>query len=67
MIRRKLSPFGVAVKKRLLDLGITQSAFCRQHGIPENRFSESLSSKSPINKYRDKIARILGIPSPGTE
>lgn len=62
MIRRKLSPFGVEVKKRLLDLGITQSAFCRQHGIPENRFSECLSSTSPNNKHRERVARILGIP-----
>lgn len=59
MARRKLTAFGIEVKKRLLDLGLSQAAFCRQHGIPENRFSEALSSPNPNGKYRRQIARLL--------
>lgn len=61
MARKKLTPFGIEVKKRLLDLGVSQSSFCREHGIPENRFSETLSNSNPNGKYRRKISRILNV------
>lgn len=56
-----LTPFGVEAKKRLLEKQITQREFCEQHDIPETRFSEILYGVRPGNKYRDRIAELLGI------
>lgn len=58
---KELTPFGVKVKQRLLEMRMTQSEFCEQYEIPMNRFSEILYGSRPGNKYRDKIAKILGI------
>ena len=59
--RRQLTPFGLRVKKRLLDLGITQKEFCREHQIPESRFSEMLSGKKTGLRYQRRVAQLLGI------
>ncbi|GAB6173308.1 MAG: Rha family transcriptional regulator [Desulfitobacteriaceae bacterium] len=57
----RLTPFGVEVKKRLLDLGLTQKEFCEQNNIPTNRFSEILYGKRAANDYRREIEIALGI------
>ena len=57
----ELTPFGVKVKKKLLEMRMTQSEFCERYKIPMNRFSEILYGSRPGFKYRDKIAKILGI------
>lgn len=54
---KQLTPFGVEVKKKLLDIGMTQKEFCQMHGIPESRFSEILYGARPGTKYRE-IARL---------
>lgn len=56
---KRLTPFGVEVKKRLLDLGVTQKEFCEQNDIPENRFSEILYGKRVANEYRMRIEEAL--------
>ena len=61
MKSRKLTTFGVEVKKKLLDLGISQKEFCQQHNIPDPRLSEVLHDARLAKRYREKIARILDI------
>ncbi|MDQ7791546.1 MAG: Rha family transcriptional regulator [Clostridia bacterium] len=58
---KKLTPFGVEVKKRLLDMQMSQREFCEEHDIPENRFSEILYGTVSGKKHREKIAKALGI------
>jgi len=58
---KELTPFGLEVKKRLLELQMTQKEFCEKHNIPENRFSEIIRGTVPGKKHKDKIARALGI------
>ncbi|MTI82713.1 MAG: Rha family transcriptional regulator [Firmicutes bacterium] len=60
---KKLTTFGLEVKRALLDRQMTQKQFCTKHNIPENRFSEILYGSKPGNKYRAKIAQALGIDS----
>lgn len=57
----RLTPFGVKVKKRLLDLGVSQKEFCEQNDIPENRFSEILYGKRVASEYRMRIEETLGL------
>ncbi|MCD5407116.1 MAG: Rha family transcriptional regulator [Desulfotomaculum sp.] len=61
MKSRKLTTFGIEVKKKLLDLGLTQKEFCQQHHIPDPRLSEVLHDARLAKRYRVKIARILNI------
>ncbi|WP_027363996.1 hypothetical protein [Desulfotruncus alcoholivorax] len=58
---KELTLFGIEVKKRLLELRMSQKDFCKKHKIPENRFSEIMYGTIPGKKYRDKIAKVLGI------
>lgn len=57
----QLTPFGVAVKKSLLERHMTQKEFCEKEGIPVNRFTEILYGLRPGKRYRLRIARRLGI------
>lgn len=57
----ELTPFGIKVKQKLLEMRMSQSEFCERYKIPMNRFSEILYGSRPGTKYRDKIAKILGI------
>lgn len=57
----KLTPFGIQVKQKLLDMRMTQSEFCDQYDIPLNRFSEILYGIRKGEKFRSKIAKILNI------
>lgn len=56
-----LTPFGKEVKKRLIEIGVSQREFCKKHDIPENRFSEMIYGIAPVKKHRDKVARALEI------
>lgn len=63
MKRKKmtLTPYGIDVKKALLDRQITQTEFCDKYKIPISRFSEVLHGTRPGNKYREIIAKVLGV------
>lgn len=61
MKQRRLTPFGVEVKKKLLDLNMTQAEFCREHNIPQNRLTEILTGIRPNYKHRELVIEILGI------
>lgn len=58
---KQLTPFGLEVKKRLLDLGLNQKEFCEQNDIPMNRLSEVLYGDRLAKSYREKVARLLDI------
>lgn len=62
--RRQPTPFGVEVKKALLDRGIKQKEFCEEYNIPMNRLSEMLYGDRPGYYYRREIAKVLGINIP---
>lgn len=64
MAKRTLTPFGLDVKKQLLELGLTQKEFCEQYGIRETRFCEVIYGVMPGYKYKEKIARVLKINTP---
>jgi predicted transcriptional regulator len=58
---RRLTPFGVEVKKKLIDLGMTQKEFCMQHNISEPRLSELIYGAKPRPKVRAIVTKALGI------
>ena len=58
---KELTPFGIKVKRKLLEMRMTQSEFCERYKIPMNRFSEILYGSRPGIKYREKISEILRI------
>jgi len=55
------TPFGIAVKKRLLDKGISQTQLERMVGAPDNFLTAVLRGKRPGKKYVPLIANILGL------
>lgn len=61
---RTLTPFGKEVKKKLLDLGLTQKEFCKAYNIPEPRLSEILYGAKPMPRYNEIVAKALGIRIP---
>lgn len=61
MKRQRVTAFGIEVKKRLLDMNMTQAEFCEEYGIPRNRFSEILTGLYERPKYKKMISEILGI------
>lgn len=56
----RLTPFGIKVKKRLLDLHMTQTEFCKKYDIPRNRFTEMITGLRPNHKYVDIVNEALG-------
>lgn len=59
--KQRLTPFGIEVKKKLLDLNMTQTEFCQQNKIPPNRFTELLTGLRPNYKYRRLVSKVLKI------
>jgi len=53
------TPFGIAVKKRLLDKGISQTQLESMVGAPHNFLTAVLRGKRPGKKYIPLIATIL--------
>lgn len=60
-MKQRLTPWGIKVKKKLLDMNMTQSEFCKKHNIPINRFSEMLTGIKPNWKYRRIVNEVLKI------
>lgn len=56
---KSLTPFGIEVKKKLLELRMTQKEFCKKHNIPEPRFSEILYGIRPGRRYKKKRRKFL--------
>lgn len=60
-MKQRLTPFGIEVKKKLIDMNMTQAEFCKEHGIPQNRFTEMITGLKPNYKYRRLVSKILKI------
>ena len=61
---KQFTSFGLAVKKRLLDLNMTQKEFCQRYNIPMNRLSEIIYGDRIARKYKKEVARVLKIRIP---
>jgi transcriptional regulator with XRE-family HTH domain len=64
MGRRTLTSFGLAVKRRLLERGMTQKQLAEKLGISETRVSEALYGAVSGKKHKELIATELGIKLP---
>lgn len=60
-MKQRLTPWGIKVKKRLIDMNMTQVDFCKKYGIPENRFSEMITGSKPNYKHKKVVNKILKI------
>lgn len=51
--------FGIEVKKKLIELDMTQREFSKQIGINENYLTDILKGRRAGTKYRSKIIKKL--------
>jgi predicted transcriptional regulator len=58
-MKHKLTPWGMEVKKRLIDMNMTQVDFCKKYGIPRNRLSELLTGSKPNCKHKKVVDKVL--------
>jgi len=56
-----ITPFGVEVKKKLLELGLTQKEFCIQNKLNYKVFSHMIRGVKDCPRLQQKTAEILGI------
>lgn len=56
-----LTKFGLAVKKRLWERGMTQKALAAAVGVNRDYLSQILYGLKPGKKYKGKIAALLEI------
>lgn len=60
--RKKHSPlFGIKVKKRLIELGMTQRELAKEVRVNENYLTDILNGRRSGKKYRSAIMKHLGI------
>lgn len=55
--------FGIKVKKRLVELNMTQRQLAKDIGINENYLTDILKGRRSGRKYRDAINKKLNIDS----
>lgn len=53
--------FGILVKKRLIELSMTQRELAHEIGVNENYLTDILNGRKAGTKYKDAINRRLGI------
>ncbi|RII34339.1 XRE family transcriptional regulator [Clostridium chromiireducens] len=62
MRRNKTIPiFGVKVKKRLIELNMTQRQLASEIGVNENYLTDILQGRRSGTKYKDAITRKLNL------
>ncbi|MGG1600547.1 helix-turn-helix domain-containing protein [Paenibacillus naphthalenovorans] len=61
MKKRKLSPVGILIKKRLIELGKTQYELATEIGTSSNYIYLIMIGERSGKSYLPKIARALGI------
>lgn len=61
MKKRKLSPIGVTIKKRLIELGKTQYQLANEVGTSSNYIYLIMIGERSGKRYLHKIANVLGI------
>lgn len=60
--RTKLTPWGKLMKKRLIDLDMSQVELAAMLGVNKNYITRIMTGERSGTKYRKAIAEILGIP-----
>lgn len=63
MGRQRATPYGKQIKKRLIDLGRTQTSLAEELGIAPQYLTMIIDGRRSGKKYRDDIYRILQMPS----
>lgn len=58
---RALTPTGKEIKKRLVDLGMTQAEFCRRYGVAQNRMTDICRSDKCLRRTRKRVYQLLNI------
>ena len=61
----KITPFGKRIKKRLVDLDMTQTELGNQVGCGRKYIVKILTGERSGEKYMEELCRILGIPYTG--
>lgn len=61
MKKRKLTPFGMLIRKRLLELGLSQAWLAKQVGTTKVYLNYILHGERSGKKYRSKILETLDI------
>lgn len=59
--KRTLTLFGIQVKKRLIDLGMTQKQLADEIGLNTNYLTDILNGRRSGIKYRDRIIEKLNL------
>ena len=59
--RKKLSPFGKAVKKKVIELDMSLADLAAELDISRQQLSGILTGERPGNKYRSQIIKLLGL------
>ncbi len=57
---RKLTKHGKKIKKKIIDMNLSQKEFCRMYGIPECRLSDVMYTNQRKD-LRKKVCEILKI------
>ena len=60
--RRKLTPFGKAVKKKVIEKDMSLAELADMLGISRQQLTNILAGERPGNDYRLRIVRILELP-----
>lgn len=58
---RKISPIGIIIKKRLVDLNMTQGELAEAVGVNVNYLGLIIYGYRSGTKYMDAIEKVLGI------
>ena len=59
--KKQLTPFGLTVRKRLLEIGMTQVELADQVGTTKGYLNKILNGSRSGEKYINKIVIVLGI------
>lgn len=60
-MKKHLDSFGITVKKRLIELGLTQRQLAKDVGVNENYLTDILKGRRSGEKYKDLIIEKLGL------
>lgn len=62
--KKQISAFGIDIKKRLIELKMTQRELAKEVGVSENYLTDILSGRRSGKKYRPLIYKKLGLEDP---
>ncbi len=62
--KKDIPMFGINVKKRLIDMRMTQRQLAKDIGVSENYLTDILSGRRSGKKYKPLIYKKLGLEDP---